>query len=106
MALSSHVGSINFADPANIRKAYEEIMTWVRSETIHISNKYKIQIEPIQFELDKLLPTLEKDFPEILNEVLSHNNQQQQLTHSNENRSMPNKNRNQYSVGIDIEQEH
>ena len=27
MALNSHVGSINFADPANIRKAHKEIMT-------------------------------------------------------------------------------
>ena len=74
MVLSSHVGSINYAAPANIRKAYEELMSQVRTEAIHISNKYTIQIEPIQFECDKFLQTLEKDFPEILNEVLSHNN--------------------------------
>ena len=29
----------------------------------------QMQIEPIQFEWDRLLPTLEKDFLEILNEV-------------------------------------
>ena len=27
IALRSHVGGINFADPANIRKAHEELMT-------------------------------------------------------------------------------
>ena len=48
--------SINVVDPANIRKAHEELMTQVRTKAIHISNKYKIQIEPIQFEWDKFLP--------------------------------------------------
>ena len=38
---------------------------------VYISNKYEIQIEPIQFEWDMFLPTLEKDFLDILNEVLS-----------------------------------
>ena len=38
-------------------------MMLVRSEGIHISNKYKIQIEPLQFEWDRFLPTLEKGFP-------------------------------------------
>ena len=41
-------------------------MSQVRNEGIHISNKYKIQMEPIH----------KKDFTEILNEVLSHNNNQ------------------------------
>ena len=45
-------------------------------KAIHISNKYKIQVEPIQFEWDKFLPALEKDFLEILNDVLSCNNNQ------------------------------
>ena len=71
LALSSQIGSINFADPANIRKADEELMNQVRTKAIHIDNKYKIQIEPIQLEWDKFPPTSEKDFPEILNEVLS-----------------------------------
>ena len=51
-------------------------MSQVRTEALHISNKCKIQIEPIQFEWDKFLPTLEKNFPEILNEILGHNNNQ------------------------------
>ena len=62
------MGGINFADPGNIRKAHEELMTQVRTRTKHISNKYKIQIEPIQSEWDRFLSILEKDFPDILNE--------------------------------------
>ena len=69
VAISSYMGTINFADPTNIRKVHKELMSQVRIKAIHISNKYKIQIEPIQFELDRFFPTLEKDFLEILNEV-------------------------------------
>ena len=78
MALHSHMGSINFADSTNIRKVHKELISQVRTEAIHISNKYKIHVEPIQFEWDKFLPTLEKDFPEILNEVLHQSNKHQQ----------------------------
>ena len=74
--LPYHVDCINFADPANIRKVHKTLMNDVRNETTYISNKYKIKIEPIQFEWDKSLPTLEKDFPKILNEVLSCKNYQ------------------------------
>ena len=91
MALSSHMGGIIFADPANIRKGYEELMTQVRTEAIHISNKYRIQIEPIQFEWDRILATLEKDFPGIWDEMLSCNSQPKQPLNSNVNRSIPNK---------------
>ena len=37
-------------------------MTQVITEAIHIIDKYKIQIEPRQFEWDRFLPTLEEDF--------------------------------------------
>ena len=94
------MGSINFADSADIRKAHKSLMSQVGTESTHIGNKYKIQIEPVQFQWDKFLPTLEKDFQEILNEVLSHSNQQQ-LPKSNKDRSAPNENRNQYNTGID-----
>ena len=43
MALHSHVGSINFADPANIRQVHDALMREVRKEAIYVSNKYKIQ---------------------------------------------------------------
>ena len=84
MALCGHSGSINFEDPATwvastlhiqptSENAHEEMMSQVRTQTIHSSNKCKIQIKPIQFGWDKFLPTLEGSFPEILSEVLSHN---------------------------------
>ena len=71
MALCSHVGSINLADPANIKQVHETLMNEVGIEVTYISNKYKIQIESVQFKCDKFLPILEKDFLDILNEVLS-----------------------------------
>ena len=70
MVLHSHVGSINFADPANIRQVHKALISEVRNEAMCISNKYKIQIELIQSKWDKLFPTLEKDFPDILYKVL------------------------------------
>ena len=51
MVFNSHVGGINFAHSANIRKAHE-LVSQVRTEAKHISNKYKVQIGPIQFEWD------------------------------------------------------
>ena len=50
-------------DPVSMRKAHEELMKQVRSDTIHISNKYRVQIEPIYFEWKIFIPTLEKEFP-------------------------------------------
>ena len=41
MGLCSHMGSINFADPAKIRMVHEELMSQVRTEAICISNKHK-----------------------------------------------------------------
>ena len=58
-AICSHVGSINFADPANIRQVHGILMNEVRNEATQISNKYKIQIEPMQFKWDNLLSTME-----------------------------------------------
>ena len=75
-------------------------MSQARNIAIHISSKYKIQMEPIQFEWDKFLPTLEKDFPEILNEVLWHSNNQHQQPNSNKNRNTSSKNKNQYNTVI------
>ena len=52
----------------------------------------------MQFKWDKFLPTLEKDFSDILNEALICKNKQQHIPISNINSSMSNKNRNQYNV--------
>ena len=75
-------------------------MGQVRTEAIHISNKYKILIEPIKFEWDKFLPTSEKDSSEILNKILSHNNNQQQIPNSNDNTNIPDENRDQFHTEI------
>ena len=91
IAWCSHVGGINFADPVNTRKAHEELINQVRHEAICISSKYKVHREPLQFEWDRFIHTLENEFPDILNEMLNCNSQQQPLN-ANENRSMPHKN--------------
>ena len=99
IVLTSHMHSINFVNPGNIRKLHKALMSQIRKEVINISNKCKIQIEPIQLERDRFISTLEKDFPEILNEVLSHNDNQQQLPNSNEHKSTLNEDRNQCNAG-------
>ena len=76
MAVCSCVYNINVVDPANIRQVYGILMNEVKNETTYISNKYKIQKEPMQFKWDKFLPILEKDFSDILYKVLSCKNNQ------------------------------
>ena len=39
LVLNSHGGGINFVDPVNIRKVQKELMSQVRTEALHISNK-------------------------------------------------------------------
>ena len=77
IAIISHIGSINFMDPVSMRRSHEELMKQVRNEAIYINNKYKVQLEPFYFEWERLIPPLEKGFPDILSEMLSHNSQQQ-----------------------------
>ena len=75
MALHSQsVASTLWIQPA--LDNYTKLMNEVRNKATDISNRYKIQIETIQFKWDKFLPTLEKDFPDILNEVLCCKNNQ------------------------------
>ena len=82
---------MNFVDPVNTRKIHEEIVNQVRNGAIHISNKYTVQTEPLQFQWDMFIPTLEDEYLDISNEMLSRNSQQQPFN-SNENRSIPNRN--------------
>ena len=96
VALTSCVGSINFADSVCMRKAHEELMKHVRSKAIHISSKCKTQLEPFYFEWKMFISTLEKEFPDMLSEMLSHKSeQQQQPLNSNEDRCIPCRHREQ-----------
>ena len=54
---------MNFMDPDNMRKAHEELTKQVRNEAIHISNKYKVQLEPFYFEWERFILMLEKRVP-------------------------------------------
>ena len=95
IVLSSLIGGNNFVDPGNTRKARKDLMNKAGTEAIHISNKYKVQIEPLHLEWDRFIPIFEKEFLDILNEMLGHNSQHQPLN-SNKNRSILHRNREQY----------
>ena len=71
-------------------------MKQVKHKAICISNKYSVQIEHLYFKWDKFIPTLEKEFPDILNEMVDHSSQWQPLN-ANENRSIQHRNREPYS---------
>ena len=71
-------------------------MNQVGNEAIHISTKYTVQLEPLYFEWDKFIPTLEKEFLDILNEMLCCNSQHQPFN-PNENRFIPYRNREPYN---------
>ena len=62
-------------DPTQTRKAHEVLMCEANREATFISAIYSIWIDPLYFMWDKFIPTLEKYFPDLLDEILSHNNQ-------------------------------
>ena len=89
---------INFSDPVSIRKTPGELMKWVGKQSLHISKRYKVQLETLYFEWERFILTLEKGFPDILNEMLSHNHQQkEQSFNSNEKRHILCRDREQYN---------
>ena len=54
-----------------MRKIHGDLMNEVSSKANCISNKYNVQIGPLYFKCDKFIPTLERQFPAIFNEVLN-----------------------------------
>ena len=62
-------------DPVQTVRAYGKLMNEVSSEAQYISSKYNVPIEPLYLEWDKFIPTLERQFPDILNEMLNHDHQ-------------------------------
>ena len=73
-------------------------MKQVKNKTIDTINKSNVQLEPFCFEWERFMPTLQKEFPDISSEMLSHKSQQQQQPlNLNENRYIPCRDREQYS---------
>ena len=54
---------------------HEVLMYDVNKEARYIGTKYSVQVDPLYFEWDKLIPTLEKHLLDILIEILNHDNQ-------------------------------
>ena len=46
----------------------------INGEARYISTKYSVWIDPLYFEWDKFIPTLEKHFPDLLDEILDCEN--------------------------------
>ena len=70
-----HHKNVNFVDPTQTRKAYEVLMCDANHEAQYTSTKYILWIDPLYFQVDKFIPTLEKHFPDILDEILNHDDQ-------------------------------
>ena len=49
-AIHGHVSNINFTDPASIRQSCDILVNEVSNEAMYICNKYKIKIEPMQYQ--------------------------------------------------------
>ena len=69
-----------------MRRVHEDLMNGLSYEAQCINNKYNKQINPLHFEWDKFIFTLERHFPDVLNEMLSCNHQWH-LSDQNESRS-------------------
>ena len=49
---------MNFSDPVSNESSFN---------AQYISNKYNVRINPLYFEWHKFIPTLERQFPDVLN---------------------------------------
>ena len=59
--------------------SHEALMHDVNRDARYIGTKYSVQIGPLYFEWDKFIPTLEKHFPDILDEILNCDHQRDAL---------------------------
>ena len=74
-ALRNIIHNVNFVDPTQIRKAHEVLMSDDNKEVRYTGTKNSLQMDPLYFEWDKFVPTLEKHFPDILGDILNHDYQ-------------------------------
>ena len=82
MTLRNCIKDINFTDPVQMRRVHRDLMNEANSEYQYISNRYNIEIDPLHFEWDKFIPTLERQLPDIFNEMLNCDHQGHPLDQS------------------------
>ena len=75
IALWNCIKDVNIVDPIQMRRVHRDLMNEVSSEAQYISNKYNIKIKSLYFESNKFIPMLERQFPDILHEMLNCNHQ-------------------------------
>ena len=88
MALRNTIQTVNFADPAQTRMAHETLMHYVNRELRCLSIAYSMQIDPLYFEQDKFIPTLENHFLTCWKTLLNHDHQRYASV-NNEGQSIP-----------------
>ena len=69
MALTNCAKDIDFADPLQIRRVDRDLMNELSSKAQYIANTYYIRVD---LEWDKFILMLERQFWDILNEMLNH----------------------------------
>ena len=57
--LRNTIQNFNFVDPNQTRKAHETIMLDVNREVRYIGTKYNVLIDPLYFQFEKFILTLE-----------------------------------------------
>ena len=87
-ALRNTVQNVNFADPFQTRRAHETLMHDVKRKVRYIDTKYSMQIDPLYFESDKFIPTLENHFLDIVEQLLRHDYLRYASVH-NQGQSIP-----------------
>ena len=60
----------------------------LKGKARYIGTKYSVKIDPLYVEWDKLIPTLEEHFPDILDEILNCDHQRYASVH-NQDQSTP-----------------
>ena len=71
MALRNCIKDIHFADTLKTRRVHGDLMNDISRKVQYIGSKYNVPVEPLYFEWDKLTSTLERQFSDVLNEMLN-----------------------------------
>ena len=95
VALRNCVKDINLADPVQMKRVLRDLMIEVSYKAQNISSNHIVQINPLYFEWDKFILTLERQFPDVLNEMVNCDHQWH-LSDQNKSRSTISRNGEPY----------
>ena len=76
------IHNVNFMEPVQTSRAHETLMHDINREVRYVNNKYSVCIDLLYFEWDKLIPTLENHFPDIIEGLFNCDHQWCVLVHN------------------------